>query len=114
MQVVGQDDLRFDREGSFLPDASDGGLQEPHSLRIGEDRPALMGHNREEIAGAGHVHAPVVHRLPAVVGLSGLAALDPTYAYYANAGYSAVSVGRVKAKPQTRHLPAMAFDLCPM
>jgi hypothetical protein len=33
--------------------------------------------------------------------MSGLAPLDPTYA-----GYSVVSVGRVKAKPQTRHVPA--------
>jgi len=54
MQVVGQNDLRLNRERPFLSDAPDGGIQQPDRRLLGEDR--------EEIAGTRHRDATIAHR----------------------------------------------------
>ncbi len=61
VKVIGQDDLGLDFERMSVSNALDRVVEHSHDLGIAEQRPPLVGHEREEIAGALDRESPVVH-----------------------------------------------------
>jgi hypothetical protein len=54
VKMVGQDDLRLDDERTPLLYALDCVMKHGNGLRMGEQRPPLIGNDSEEISGASH------------------------------------------------------------